>query len=139
MVQSTYLADTSVFSRMSRPLVGAAVRPLAAAGSIALCAPVVFELGFSARNASDHEAIMSRLDAFEAVPVTAADHARAISIQGQLAVRGWHRAISLVDALVAALADAHGLVILHYDADFELVAEITGQPHQWVVEQGTAD
>ncbi|WP_419925085.1 PIN domain nuclease [Candidatus Poriferisocius sp.] len=139
MVQADYLADTSVFSRLSKPLVGAAVSPLVAAARIALCAPVVFELGFSARNASDHQAIMSRLGAFEEVPVTAADHARAISIQGQLAKRGWHRALSLVDALVAAAAEAHGLVILHYDADFELVAEITGQPHQWVAERGIAD
>ena len=139
MVQGTHLVDTSVFSRMSKPLVAAAVSPLAAAGRIALCAPVVFELGFSARNASDHQAIMSRLGAFESVPVTAAEHARAISIQGLLADRGWHRALSLVDALVAAVAEAHGLVILHYDADFELVAELTGQPHQWAAERGTAD
>ena len=139
MVQTVYLADTSVFSRLSKPMVGAAFSPLAAAGRIVLCAPVVFELGFSARSADDHEAMMSRLEAFETVPVTAADHARAIDIQGQLAKRGWHRACSLVDALVAALADAHGLAVLHYDADFELVAEITDQPHQWVVERGTAD
>ncbi len=82
---------------------------------------------------------MSRLGAFESVPVTAADHARAISIQGLLADRGWHRALSLVDALVAAVAEAHGLVILHYEADFELIAELTGQPHQWAAERGTAD
>lgn len=139
MGQADYLADTSVFSRLSKPLVAAAVSPLSAAGRIALCAPVIFELGFSARNAGDHEAIMSRLDAFESVPVTSDDHARAISIQSQLAERGWHRAFSLVDALVAAVAEAHALVILHYDADFELIAEITGQPHQWVAERGTAD
>lgn len=139
MVQAEYLADTSVFSRLSKPLVAATVSPLAAAGRIALCAPVIFELGFSARNATDHEAIISRLDAFELVPVTSDDHARAISIQSQLAKRGWHRALSLVDALVAALAEAHSLVILHYDADFELIADITGQSHQWVAERGAAD
>jgi predicted nucleic acid-binding protein len=31
------------------------------------------------------------------------------------------------------------LIILHYDADFELVAEVTGQQQQWVVTRGTAD
>jgi hypothetical protein len=29
--------------------------------------------------------------------------------------------------------------VLHYDADFELVAEITGQEHEWIVPRGTAD
>ena len=139
MPPADYLADTSVFARLSKPVVRAAVGAHAASGRIVLCAPVVFELGFSARNANDHNAIMGRLEAFESLPVTTADHARAIDIQTRLAARGWHRAVSLVDALVAALADAHGLVVLHYDADFELIAEITGQPHQWVVARGTAD
>jgi hypothetical protein len=37
------------------------------------------------------------------------------------------------------LAEARDLVVLHYDSDFELVAEITGQAHEWVVPRGTAD
>lgn len=139
MARATHLADTSVFARLSKPEVAAAVAPLAAEGRIALCPPVVFELGFSARSAADHEAMMSRLHAFDTVAVTNGDHLRAIQIQGQLAKRGHHRAISLVDALVAAVAETRQLVILHYDADFELVAEITGQPHQWVLERGTVD
>ena len=139
MARATHLADTSAFARLSKPAVAAAVAPLIAEGRIALCPPVMFELGFSARNAVDHEAIMSRLDAFDSVPATNADHHRAIGIQRQLAERGQHRALSLVDALVAAVAEARQLVVLHYDADFELVAEITGQPHQWVLERGTVD
>ncbi len=38
-----------------------------------------------------------------------------------------------------ALAEARRLVVLHYDADFELVAGITGQNHEWIVPRGTAD
>ncbi|MDE0065665.1 MAG: hypothetical protein OXN44_02215 [Acidimicrobiaceae bacterium] len=40
---------------------------------------------------------------------------------------------------MAAVAEARQLIVLHYDADFELIAEITGQAHQWVVERGAAD
>jgi hypothetical protein len=29
------------------------------------------------------------------------------------------------------------LVVLHYDADFDLVAAVTGQTVQWVVPRGT--
>ncbi|MDE0701356.1 MAG: PIN domain nuclease [Acidimicrobiaceae bacterium] len=139
MARVTHLADTSAFARLSQPLVFATAAPLITAGRVALCAPVAFELGFSARNPDDHESIMSRLSAFESVPVTDSDHKRAIELQGHLAEKGLHRAISLVDALVAAVAEARQLIVLHYDADFELIAKITGQAHQWVVERGSAD
>ena len=139
MARATYLADTSVFARLSKPTVAAAVSPLIAEGHVAVCAPVIFELGFSARNAADHEALLNGLDAFESVPVTDGDHRRAIDIQGRLAERGEHRAVSLVDALVAAVAESRDLTMLHYDADFEAIAGITGQAHRWAVDRGSAD
>ena len=117
----------------------AAFAPLVAQGRVAVCAPVAFELGYSARSLSDHEAVMSRLRAFESVPVTSGDHLRAIELQQLLAERGQHRALSLVDALVAATAESRDLTVLHYDADFELVASLTGQRQRWIVERGTAD
>ena len=139
MVLAEYLVDTSAFARLSQPRVGAAFAPLAAAGRVAVCAPVAFELGFTARNAAEHADIMSRLEAFEAAPVTEGDHRRALEIQLLLARRGQHRALSLVDALVAAVAESRSLTVLHYDADFELVSAVTGQPNQWIVPRGTAD
>jgi hypothetical protein len=30
------------------------------------------------------------------------------------------------------------MTVLHYDGDFELVATVTGQRQQWIVERGTA-
>ncbi len=139
MARAAYLADTSAFTRLDKPHVAAAIGPLIAEGKIALCAPVAFELGFSARSAADHDAIMSRIDAFESAPTTEGDHQRALDLQRLLAHQGHHRALSLVDALVAAVAETRNLTILHYDADFELVSNITGQPNQWVVEPGSAD
>ena len=139
MARAVYLADTSAFARLRKPHVASAVAPLIAEGKIALCAPVAFELGFSARSAADHDVIMSRIVAFESVPTTEGDHRRAIELQGLLAERGQHRALSLVDALVAAIAESRGLTVLHYDADFDAVSEVTGQPTEWVVERGSAD
>jgi predicted nucleic acid-binding protein len=139
VARATYLADTSAFTRLGQPHVAAAIAPLIAEGRIALCTPVAFELGFSARTGADHDAIMSRIDAFESAPTTEGDHRRALDIQQQLARRGHHRALSLVDALVAAVAETRNLTVLHYDADFELVSAVTGQPTQWIVERGTAD
>jgi predicted nucleic acid-binding protein len=34
------------------------------------------------------------------------------------------------------VAEVEGLTVMHYDADFDRIAEITGQPTQWVVEAG---
>lgn len=101
--------------------------------------PVVFEIGYAARSGSDFRALTDRLSSFTPVPTTDADHSRALDVQTALAERGRHRALSRVDALVAAAAEARGLLVLHYDAHFELVAEITGQPQEWVVARGTAD
>jgi predicted nucleic acid-binding protein len=134
-----YLVDTSVFARLSKPAVAASFAPRAAEGRVGLCAPVAFELGYSARSHDDYTALTDRLSAFASVPVTDADHRRSLEVQSALAAAGQHRALSLVDALVAAVAEARGLTILHYDSDFELVAGITGQEHEWIVERGGAD
>ena len=139
MALTRYLADTSVFARLAKPPVIAAFAPLAAEGQVGMCAPVAFELGYSARTPQDYLALSSRLSSFPPVPTTDADHRRALDVQAILAARSQHRALSLVDALVAAVAEARELVVLHYDADFELVAEVTGQAQEWVVPPGTAD
>jgi len=139
VAKATHLADTSAFTRLGNPTVRAAAAPLIAAGRVALCTPVVFELGFSARNPGDYEELISRTGAFEIAPTTQGDLHRALDIQAQLARRGMHRAVSLVDALVAAVAESRGLIALHYDADFERVAAVTGQTVEWVVPRGTAE
>lgn len=139
MARANYLADTSVFARLAQPAVRQAFGPLAAQGLVAICPPVAFELGYSARSAADHSAIMDRLHAFDAVGVTDGDHRRALEVQRLLVQRGQHRALSLVDALVAAVAESRDLTVLHYDADYELVAGVTGQPQVWIVPRGTAD
>jgi predicted nucleic acid-binding protein len=32
------------------------------------------------------------------------------------------------DVLIAAIAERAGLIVLHQDKDFDLIAEVTGQP-----------
>lgn len=59
--------------------------------------------------------------------MTPAAERRAREVQGMLAARGQHRAPSVPDLLIAALAEDVGLVVLHRDKDFELICEVTGQ------------
>ena len=39
--------------------------------------------------------------------------------------------------LTAAVAEHYGAAILHYDADFEHIAAVTGQPQAWVAPRGS--
>lgn len=43
------------------------------------------------------------------------------------------------DLLVAAAAEALDIGVLHYDADFDLIASVTGQRCTWVVPAGSAE
>jgi predicted nucleic acid-binding protein len=52
---------------------------------------------------------------------------RAVAVQLALADRGQHRAPSIPDLLIAAIAESAGLTVLHLDKDFEIIAEVTGQ------------
>lgn len=124
---------------MTKAAVAAAFAPLAAEGQVGVCGPVAFEVCYSARNRQDYMLLSERLTSFPAIRITDADHQRALEVQASLAERGQHRALSLVEALVAASAEARDLSILHYDADFERIADVTGQPHEWIVPRGSAD
>jgi predicted nucleic acid-binding protein len=95
---------------------------------------------FSARDLNEYEAGAERFRiAFPWVPVPERAWDRAAEVQYALARRGQHRAASVPDLLIAATAEQHRLVVLHYDRDFETIAEITGQPAEWVVPPGAAD
>jgi predicted nucleic acid-binding protein len=60
--------------------------------------------------------------------LTPAIENRAVEVQVLLADLGKHRAPAVPDLLVAAAAERAGLTVLHVDKDFELIAEVTGQP-----------
>lgn len=52
----------------------------------------------------------------------------AMEVQLLLADQGQHRAASVPDLIIAASAELAGLTVLHMDKDFDLIANITGQP-----------
>jgi len=60
--------------------------------------------------------------------LTPAIEDRALEVQMLLADRGQHRAPSIPDLLIAATAEKAGLTVLAADKDFNLIAQVTGQP-----------
>jgi len=134
----THLVDTSVLSRLRDRAVRAALEPLAAAGQAARAGISDLEVGFSARNLSEWNNLTAALAVFSLIETEAAHVQRARQVQRLLAGRGL-RGRKVPDLLIAAAAEASGLAVLHYDADFDLIARVTGQPCEWVVPAGTID
>ena len=52
---------------------------------------------------------------------------RALEVQLLLADQAQHRAPSIPDLMIASVAELAGLIVLHPDEDFELIADVTGQ------------
>jgi predicted nucleic acid-binding protein len=88
------------------------------------------EIGFSARSADDLRRSFAEppLSAMPVEYLTPAIEDRAVAVQHALAQAGHHRAPSVPDLLIAATAEGAGLTVLHFDKDFELIADVTGQP-----------
>jgi predicted nucleic acid-binding protein len=96
------------------------------------------EAGYSGPDLADAEAIAElRRKKYVVLPVCETIAQRAREVQVQLAPRGHHRAAGVIDLLTAAIAEHHRAVIMHYDADFEHISAVTGQPHRWIVPRGS--
>ncbi|MFZ2238006.1 MAG: PIN domain nuclease [Gordonia amarae] len=98
-------------------------------GLVHISTPTSLEVGHSALGATDWRNSLNGppLSLMPLVYATPASERRAIEVQGILARLGQHRAPSVPDLLIAALAETQDLVVLHVDKDFELIAGVTGQ------------
>jgi predicted nucleic acid-binding protein len=136
-VKARYLIDKSALARMPLEPVRSRLAPILEAGEAATCAIIDLEVLFSARNHEEHGRIRQRRAlAYHSVPITESILRRAIDIQAELARTGRHR-VPIPDLIIAATAEAAGLTLLHYDRDYDLIAEVTRQPVEWVVERGS--
>jgi len=136
-LKARYLIDKSALARMPLEAVRDRLAPIIEAGEAATCSIIDLEVLFSARNRDDYDRTRQRrLLAYHSVPITEAILQRAIAIQAELARSGRHR-VPIPDLVIAATAEAAGLTLLHYDHDYDVIAEITRQPVEWVVPRGS--
>jgi predicted nucleic acid-binding protein len=135
-----WLCDKSVLARVDVAAVAEAVLPRVQAGQVGVALVTELEVGYSARSTQDYGATRQYLlDLLIPVPVPVRAEERARELQRDLVARGRHRRVSVPDLVLAAIADIEEHTILHYDADFDLIAEVTGQPTEWVVPRGSID
>ena len=130
-----WLIDKSALVRLGACAESATWADRIQRGLVRIATVTLLEVGYSARDARDLHAGLQgppvgSMPVEYATP-TAED--RAVQVLRLLADRGQHRAPSVPDLIVAATAESAGLVVLHHDKHFELIAEITGQRVQCLV------
>jgi predicted nucleic acid-binding protein len=96
------------------------------------------EIGVSARDVTDHERTLASLQAMPVLPQTDDVVEAAQALQRTLVERGTHRGPKVVDVVIAATALVHGAEVLHYDADYDLIADAEPRLRtRWVVPRGS--
>lgn len=136
------LLDNSAWSRLLSGAVPQERREVVARWNdeqrLAVCLPFLLEAGYSARSGPDHRKLLLRLEQLPRLPVDEAVERVAVDAQHELAAIGHHR-LAPTDLVIAACAHLAGGGVLHYDRDYDLIAEHTRLSFEsiWVAEAGT--
>ena len=139
---TTLLLDNSAWARLADAALPAdradEIADALESGGVVACLPFLLEAGYSARNAHEHAQLLTELLALPQYHIDEAVEHRALDAQAQLA-RAAHHRLPPVDLLIAALADRYDLAVLHYDHDYDLIAEKTDLSFEsvWLAERGT--
>jgi predicted nucleic acid-binding protein len=107
------------------------------AGLVLVCDLVILELTRLAPNEGRAREIADRLAAFEAIPMSDELWSRAKRTQLALTANAEHRRVPPADLLLASAAEEAGVVLVHYDRDYERIAAATALRHQWLLPDGT--
>lgn len=130
MEVTTWLIDKSALVRLAASPDAGEWAGRIERGMVRITTVTRLEVGYSARSAVDLRAGL-RQPPVSAMPVeylTPAIEDRAVEVQALLADKGQHRAPSIPDLIIASAAELAGLTVLHLDKDFEVIADVTGQP-----------
>ena len=134
-----YCVDTSAWHHATDTRVAAAWRRHLEADELGLCDQVRLEILFSARSAKDYDALAQELSGLPSISMDASTFERALEVQQLLAHVGGlhHRSVRIADLIIAAAAEAARATVLHYDSDYDRIAELTSQSVEWIVPPGS--
>ena len=138
MAAPVYLADTSVYVLQNTyPEVRRRFETLLTEGRLAACQMTALEILNNAPDPKGYERLWSAIHSQRWIDVDDAAMNRATSVHRRLAKKSQHRHFRLPDLIIAATAELAGATVLHYDADYDRIAAVTGQPTEWVVPRGS--
>jgi predicted nucleic acid-binding protein len=138
MAGPAYLADTSVYVLQNRhQVVRDRFIELLTQGRLAACQMTALEYLNNAADPESYDLLWDALHAQRWIDVTSQAMTRALEVHHSMAARSQHRHFRLPDLIIAATAELSALTVLHYDADYDRIAEITGQPAEWIAPKGS--
>jgi predicted nucleic acid-binding protein len=130
MAMTTWLIDKSALARLAASPNAAKWATRIERGLVRITTVTRLEVGYSARSGPELRTGFAQppLSSMPVEHMTPAVEDRAVEVLALLADRGQHRAPSVPDLIIAATAELAGLTVLHLDKDFDVIADITGQP-----------
>jgi predicted nucleic acid-binding protein len=138
MAATVYLADTSVYVLQGRhPEVRKRFETLLAEGRLAACQLTALEYLNNAPDPKSYEILLRAMHGHRWMDVSAQAMDRALQVHRALAAASQHRHFRLPDLIIAATAELNNATVLHYDADYDRIARMTGQPMEWVAAKGS--
>jgi len=132
------LADTSAWTNRAKSVQtdeDFSARLLA--DEIATCPIVVMELLWTTQEAHEFAEFRADLRSLSQIALTGEVWDRAMDVWHELARLGRHRQVKIPDLLVAAAAEGAEVGVCHYDADFDVIARVTGQPVRAIAPLGS--
>jgi predicted nucleic acid-binding protein len=105
---------------------------------VAVCLPFLLEAGYSAQSAARYRSMMGRFDRLPRIAIDRDIESMALQAQLELAEIGHHR-LAPMDVMIAACAHRAEAGVLHYDGDYDILAEHTGLDFdsEWLAPPGT--
>ena len=136
------VVDNSAFQRGGNEIVRAEWLRALEEGHLYRSPILEFEVLYSARNAREHAELTEELEALRPLELSEAVVGAALRVQAELArhAAGFHR-LPHQDYLVAAIAAANELGVLHYDGDFDRIAKHSSLAFDsvWIASAGTLE
>jgi hypothetical protein len=135
----TYIADSSAWAHAHHTSVRDEWSAALRGGQIATGPIVELELLYSASAGSHFDQLAADLAQLRDVPITRSVTNAALAAFRELAQVGplHHRSISLPDLLISASAQDAALGVLHYDADFDVLATVLEFESRWIARRGS--
>jgi predicted nucleic acid-binding protein len=132
------LVDTSAWARAEHPTTRDRWLAALLGNRLRLSPLVRVEILLSTRSGGEFDQLAERLDAIRSAPLSASIIRAAETAMRALAHRsaGAQR-VPIVDYLVAAAAQELGVAVIHYDHDYDTLAEVLEFESIWLAPAGT--
>ncbi|KIQ62105.1 hypothetical protein TR51_23325 [Kitasatospora griseola] len=138
MAAELFLIDKSAHARILRPGMADVWTATLLRGQVSICPPTEAEILYSSRSPEDYVRVKRLLsDAYSWALVPDDGWSQVLQLQRKLSDAGQLRSAGIVDLLVAVTAMHHGLTVLHYDRDFETLAQHSELKTRWLAEPGS--